>query len=883
MKEKIDKIAKEMLSEYEQCLEKAVVSKHKGDFFLSLKWKTNIDADTRTKCQGFLSSKCDVEGLCEIFDKDKSDEAVWAYKIEPDRPVAQVADCVRRAIAIAFAIVAFASPSYALTETVDGIEWTYTVSDGEASVGGVPRSTYGTITIPSSLGGYPVTGIGNGAFSGRHSLKSVTIPDSVTSIGSYAFNGCSILTNIVIGSCVTNIGDMAFRECICLTSVTIPDSVTSIGTDTFDNCKKLTSVTIPDSVTSIGSSAFKSCSGLTSVTIGNGVTSIGDRAFSYCSKLTAISVAADNPCYKSVSGLLLTKDGKTLVCGVNGDVVIPDGVTSIVDEAFYNCTNLTSVTIPDSVTSIGRSAFYKCSGLTSVTIPNSVTSIGYWAFSYCSGLTNVMIPNSVTSITYCAFSYCSGLTSVTIPDSVTSIGQNAFYNCTNLTSVTIPDSVTSIGSHAFYGCSDSLYDTNSIPGVKLVDGWAVGNTGSLSGNLDLTGVRGIGGSAFDSCSGLTSVTIPDSVTSFGNDTFYNCKNLTSVTIGNGVTNIGVEAFFKCSGLTCVTIPAGVTIDSSAFRGVSPKLRLNVADGTEAFTSSYLANAPAVRSLVGTLVIPSSCRTVDLAALNQLVNLSGVTFCGDSFASASDATLSRLRMSGLDIAYVPEGGTEADGEAVLRERLGNLSSVTITSSAIRTNDASVLDVQYVAAGMTNRFTVRSLAFQDGVRSFANVIRPTSFEDGTATNAYGDVSANEPHVISWRISDNWTVSLGHVAFEVMTVESAELPLKLVKIPTTANHRAIRFSCNALTPARVLDALFWHYADPNCGLTLTNGRLMDGGTLLADGTEPTAAGTAYVFARMGYGLLEGAELEYANSISRLGLVPDGVRQYAVEYPAE
>ena len=110
--------------------------------------------------------------------------------------------------------------------------------------------------------------------------------------------------------------------------------------------------------------------GLTSVTIGNGVTSIGDAAFADCSGLTNITVSENNSTYASIDGNLYSKDGKTLIQYAIGKTdtsfTIPDSVTSIGDEAFEHCDSLTSVTIPDSVTSIGSWAFEDCSGLKTI-------------------------------------------------------------------------------------------------------------------------------------------------------------------------------------------------------------------------------------------------------------------------------------------------------------------------------------------------------------------------------------------------------------------------------------------------------------------------------------------------------------------------------------
>ena len=185
-------------------------------------------------------------------------------------------------------------------------------------------------------------------------------------------------------------------------------------------------------------------------------------------------------------------------------VVIGEGVTSIGNNAFRNCTSLASITIPDSVYKIGDSAFEGCSLLSAITIPDRVTSIGNNVFRNCTSLASITIPDRVTSIGNDAFRGCTSLTSITIPNSVTSIGDNAFRDCTSLISITIPDSVTSIGDEAFRACT-------SLTSITIPDS-----------------VTSIGDEAFRDCTSLTSITIPDSVTSIGNDVFYGCTSLNKV-------------------------------------------------------------------------------------------------------------------------------------------------------------------------------------------------------------------------------------------------------------------------------------------------------------------------------------------------------------------
>lgn len=251
---------------------------------------------------------------------------------------------------------------------------------------------------------------------------------------------CSYIKSLTIEPGITSIGDEAFHHCRQLSNVTIPDSVTSIGNSAVNDCDlALRSIIIPDKVTSIGEYAFERCYLLSSITIPANVKSIGTEAFGLCFKLMEINVDPDNSKYKSIDGVLFSKDESELIrypAGKTGSYTIPKNVKTIYSHAFDRSLELTSVIIPaESVTTIGYFAFDCCKSLKSIEFSNGVKNIGMCAFENCSGLTSIIIPNSVTSIGQYAFSYCDSLTSITIPGSVVSIGPFAFKSCMNLSSV----------------------------------------------------------------------------------------------------------------------------------------------------------------------------------------------------------------------------------------------------------------------------------------------------------------------------------------------------------------------------------------------------------------------------------------------------------------
>ena len=560
------------------------------------------------------------------------------------------------------ASILLTAPLFALTSG----NFTYSVSNGNATIKGFSTSYSGALTIPSTLGGYPVTSIGDWAFGYCSSLTSVAIPEGVTKIGSSAFSWCSSLTSVEIPEGVTSIGNYVFRDCSSLTSVEIPEGVTSIGNYVFYGCSSLTSVEIPASATSIDRYAFYGCSALTSVTIPASVTSIGNSAFYGCSALRSVTIPASvtsigDYAFEGCDLLPTDENGiqyesqekKVLIkapASLAGEFTIPASVKFVHSEAFLVCSRLTSVEIPSSVTSIGNSVFRGCSSLTSVEIPASVTSIGNEAFAGCNALVitvssgntsyasvegvlfnkaftklvsapsvkgDYSIPSSVTSIGDWAFAYCSSLTSVTIPASVTSIGNRAFEECSSLSSVVIPSSVTSIGDSAFQYCS-------SLTSVTIP-----------------ASVTSIGDSAFEGCSSLTSVVIPESVTSIDKETFYGCSSLTSVTIPEGVTSIGDSAFAGCSSLTSVTIPASVTsIGNYVFRDCSSLTSVKIPESVTKLGNEVFRGCSSLTSVV----IPASVTSIGWYAFYGCSSLTSVTIpegvtsiSGSAFSNCNSLT------------------------------------------------------------------------------------------------------------------------------------------------------------------------------------------------------------------------------------------------------
>jgi hypothetical protein len=422
-----------------------------------------------------------------------------------------------------------AQPAPAPQPVPAGLEW-------EAEGSGVTITDYtGTasaLNIPDRINGLPVTKIGNGAFSDRTGLTSVTIPSSITSIGIWAFAACTGLASVTIPSSITSIGARAFDACTGLTAISVDPRntvYTSIDGVLFDK---------------VGRTLVLCPSGKTSVTISASVTAIDIYAFDGCENLTSITVDPRNPKYASREGVLFDKEISRIEkypAGKIGAYSIPASVTYL-DNELNDCRGLTSLTIPASVTYIGGEVpFQGCENLTSITVdprnPNYASRDGV-LFEQRGELRDGTILNKENQV---IMKYPPGKSgsSYTIPASVVYICEEAFSRCHNLTSIMVDT------RNPNYASRDGvLFDKE----MQTLIQYPAGKTGAYVIPASVTTIE----YAFRGCSGLTSLTIPATVDTMGGIT-YNSGAF------DGCTNLKTVILSRRSQLSSDNFPDGAQI------------------------------------------------------------------------------------------------------------------------------------------------------------------------------------------------------------------------------------------------------------------------------------------------------------------------------------
>ena len=498
-----------------------------------------------------------------------------------------------------------------------------------------------TYVIPGEINGKKVTEIGDSTFKGCTELTSITIPDGVIGIGNNAFSGCTSLETVTIPASVTYLGNSAFYGCTSLKSVTVPESVTYIGGYAFAECYSLKYADIPANVSGIGSSPFYNCRSLENINI--------DEA---------------NKWYTTVDGVLYDKDKTELINYPAGkkdsSYVIPEGIRTIREKAFYGCLNLCELTIPDSVTEIESGAF-ECSSLISdeygtikyvdgwvvgsghtanVVLKDGTRGIAFEAFSGDGIIEKVTMPDTVKYINGCAFENCTNLSEVLLSSSLENIERGAFLNCSNLADIVIPDSVISITSDAFY--NTALLNKQNTPvkyagkwvitaedcdkivikdGTKCIASYAFSSCTSLTDITIPDSVTMIGDYAFATCNSLTEIKIPNNVKSIGGCVFWFCGSLKNVTIPDSVTMIGDKAFFGCTSLTDITIPGSVTmIGNAAFVGCKSLTDITISDGVTMIGNKAFSGCTSLTDIT----IPGSVTMIGNAAFSSCTSLTDIT-------------------------------------------------------------------------------------------------------------------------------------------------------------------------------------------------------------------------------------------------------------------
>lgn len=371
--------------------------------------------------------------------------------------------------------------------------------------------------------------------------EEFVMPSTVEQIKNYAFRS-SHIKKVIISNAVTSLTKMEFFWNYC-EEIVFPESIEKIGSVVIFGAQNLKKITIKNANCYLPNHINVGFS--EDITVFGYKNSTAETLSKNQKELSFIPMSDENERIYSC----IFSNGQAKIIGMLDtsirEITIPKyiagyKITEIGDNAFKECTNLTSVVVPETIEKIGKSAFRNCNNLSSIQLPESLKDLPNYIFQNCEKLVQVNIPEQLTRIGYNAFENCKKLVNIHIPNTVTSICPSAFKDCQSLKTVVLPEQLTSIKMQTFEGCSSLM---NVVLQNKVVT---------------------IGESAFKNCVSLSEISIPETVAQIGEYAFYGCIALKDVLIPRKVSKIGIYAYSNCAGLETFTVKSFACELNSSF-------------------------------------------------------------------------------------------------------------------------------------------------------------------------------------------------------------------------------------------------------------------------------------------------------------------------------
>jgi uncharacterized repeat protein (TIGR02543 family) len=643
-------------------------------------------------------------------------------------------------------------------------------------------------------------------------------------------------------------------------------------------------VLLPDGIKAIGNSAFEAAT-LTSINIPAGVISIGDYAFFSTTDLTSFTVAADNPNYSVNDGVLLNKAGTTLLLYPVGKTatsyLIPSGVTSIGDWAFYQENSLNSITIPEGVVTIGNHSFRNLSALTSITLPATLGSIGEYAFSFATALTSIIIPANVATIGSNAFEYAVALSNIYFLGDAPTVGPDAFANI-----VTLPKAYKKTENTTFTlingkwnGLTATSFDylaTYESNGGSAVSASAFTTGGTLT-SQPMPTRSGYGFAGWSATDGGTAVAFPyapgpdvtNDITLFANwlgDGNFFCSgdlageratdettNIYAITDGvvtavpdasctgdvvipAGANSIGAEAF-KRSAMNSVSLPATLTsIGDDSFSLSTALVELSIPEGVVSIGEWAFSNS----ELLEIITLPASVNNIGNTAFQDSLSLENINVntANANFASVNGVLFNKS----LTTLEAYPAGKPADSYTVPAtvEIIADRSFISARAlkSVLFPADSQLTSLEgsvFQTSGLT------SIILPAGVETIGNAFNTA--QNLTSVTLPGSVTSIGAYAFqgSTRLSSFYFLG-GPPTVEPETFTNiGPAPKAFVTASSRAAFGGLGSNWNGLTVAMNY-TLTYNYNSATGGNSTTSGSYTTGDTPI---TLPTPTRTGYTFA--------------------------------------